>query len=298
MTDGRADATGGTEADYYRPETVAAACRRLHEADGRARVVAGGQTLMPLVRQGLVDADAFVDVSAIPELSGVAVADDRTSIGATTTYAELARHDLSDRAAALGDACSVVADRQVRALGTVGGAVAHGDPTFDLLAPLCALAASVELADPDGRRRVPLGEFLVGHLRTDRRENELVTGVTFDRLDPERAGTAYERHAAVESGRATAGAAAVVTLADGAVERVRVACSAVADTPVRAHAVENDLVGGPATDAAVATASERAPEDIDPIDDEAGSAAYKRRLAATLVERSLLSAVRRAGGSP
>ncbi|QLH81726.1 FAD binding domain-containing protein [Halosimplex pelagicum] len=298
MTERAGDVAGETEAEYYRPESVAAACRRLRDADGRARVVAGGQTLMPLVRQGLVDADAFVDVSAVPALSGVSVDGDRATVGATTTYAGLGRHDLSDRVAALDEACSVVADRQVRSLGTVGGAVAHGDPTFDLLAPLRALDAEVRLAGPDDRRCVPLGEFLVGHLRTDRREHELVTGVTFDRLDPDRTGSAYERHAAAGSGRATAGVAAVVTLADDTVERVRVACSAVADTPVRAHAVENDLVGGPATAEAVTAASERVPEDIDPIDDEAGSAAYKRRLAATLVERSLLSALGRAGGSP
>ena len=298
MTEGAAGATGETEADYYRPGTVAAACRRLRETDGRARVVAGGQTLMPLVRQGLVDADTFVDVSAIPALSGVAVDDDRATVGATTTYAALADHDLGDRVAALGEACSVVADRQVRTLGTVGGAVAHGDPTFDLLAPLRALDAAVGLAGPDGRRHLPLGEFLVGHLRTDRRENELVTDVTFDRPGPGRSGSAYERHAAAGSGRATAGVAAVVTLADGTVATARVACSAVADTPVRAHAVEDALVGGPATEGAVAAASERVSEDIDPIDDDAGSADYKRRLAGTLVERSLLTAVGRAGGSP
>ncbi|QLH77271.1 FAD binding domain-containing protein [Halosimplex rubrum] len=298
MTDGTADATGRSEADYYRPETVEAACRRLRDADGRVRIVAGGQTLLPLVRQGLVDADAFVDVSAVPGLSGVTVEDGRATVGATTTYAELADHGLADRVAALGEACAVVADRQVRTLGTVGGAVAHGDPTFDLLAPLRALDADVGLAGPDGRRRVPLSEFLIGHLRTDRHEGELVTDVTFDRPDPERSGSAYERHAAAGSGRATAGVAAVVTLVDGAVETARVACSAVADTPVRAHAVEGDLTGEAASAEAVAAASERAPADIDPIDDEAGSPAYKRRLVATLTERSLLSAIGRAGGSP
>ncbi|WP_161625150.1 FAD binding domain-containing protein [Halosimplex carlsbadense] len=298
MTERATDATGRSDADYHRPETVEAACRRLRDADGRARVVAGGQTLMPLVRQGLVDTDAFVDVSAIPALSGVAREDGRATVGATTTYAELAAHELSDRVAALGEACAVVADRQVRSLGTVGGAVAHGDPTFDLLAPLRALDAEVRLAAPDGRRRVPLDSFLVGHLRTDRREDELVTGVTVERPEPGRSGSAYERHAAVESGRATAGVAARVALADGAFETVRVACSAVADTPARAHAVEDKSVGEAATADVVAAASERVSEDIDPIDDEAGSATYKRRLAATLTERSLLAAVRRAGGSP
>lgn len=298
MTERAADATGRSEADYDRPETVEAACRRLRDADGRARVVAGGQTLMPLVRQGLVDADAFVDVSAIPALSGVASEDGRATIGATTTYAELADHELSDRVAALGEACAVVADRQVRSLGTVGGAVAHGDPSFDLLAPLRALDAEVRLASPEGRRRVPLDAFLVGHLRTDRREDELVTGVTVERPEPDRTGSAYERHAAVESGRATAGVAARVALADGAFETVRVACSGVADTPARAHAIENVLAGEAATAEVVAAASEHVDEAIDPIDDEAGSAAYKRRLAATLAERSLLTAVDRAEGPP
>ncbi len=291
-----ADPSAGTEAAYYTPETVAAACRRLADADG-ARVVGGGQTLQLLIRQGFVDADAYVDVSTVPSLSGVTVADGTATVGATTTYAELAAHGVSARAAILDDVCSVVADRQVRAVGTVGGAVCHADPALDLLAPLLCLEASVRVRSTDGQRTLPLDQFLVGHLRTALGDDELLEELVFDLPTDDRTGTAYRKHSAVEAGWAAVGVAAVVSLDRERFDDVRVGLTAVADSAIRSPAVEGELTGAPVTEAAVAEASAAVTDDVDPVTDLSGSAEYKRRLAPTVVERTVATAVRRAGGA-
>lgn len=289
----------GTTADppeYFAPETVEAARERLAEIDGIAKVLAGGQTLALLLRQGFVPADALVDVSRIPSLSGVALGDDRARIGATTTYADLAAHDLADRVAMLGDACDSIGDRQVRNAGTIGGAICHADPAFDLVPPLLCLDATLRIGDADETRTLPLSSFFVGHMRTALDEDELLEAVEVDLPDPDRSGSAYEKHSTVEAGWATVGAAARVTLDDGAFETVRVGLTAVADSGVRSPAVEAALTGDPVTDEAIAAASEAATGDIDPLSDRAGSAEYKRRLTPTIVGRALRRATRRAGG--
>jgi carbon-monoxide dehydrogenase medium subunit len=282
-----------SETAYYTPETVEHARQHL-ATEEFVKVVAGGQTLMLLVRQGFVDADALVDVSDVSTLSGIDVADGTATIGATTTYRELATHDLGSQVAMLGETATVVGDRQVRAMGTVGGALGHADPAFDLLPTLCCLDAEIDLGSTDGERTVPIERYLVGHMRTECEPDELIERVRFD-VDSEM-GTAYEKHARVEDGWATVGTAAAVTTAAGRFEDVRVGLAAVADTAIRSPAVEDALVGEPATDDAIEAASEAVVEDIDPLDDLSGSAEYKRSLAPTLVERTLGTALDRAGG--
>jgi carbon-monoxide dehydrogenase medium subunit len=289
------DATAAGELDYHAPDSLEDACRRLEAAEDPT-VIAGGQTLMLLVRQGFVEADALVDVTGVPAMSGVAVEDGAVTVGATTPYAALADHPASERARLLADACGVIADPQVRAMGTVGGALCHADPSFDLLAPLLCLDSEMRLVDADGARELPLREFLVGHMRTALEDGELLASVRFA-LPGADWGTAYEKHAPVDGGWATVGAAAAVHLADGAVADARVGLTAVGDTALRSPAAEDELRGEPAEAAALAAASEAAVDDVDPIDDRSGSAAYKRRLATTLVERALATAVERAGGA-
>lgn len=282
------------EPAYYAPDSLTAARQRLEAADDPL-VIAGGQTLMLLLRQGFVDADALVDVTRVPSMSGISTEGDTATVGATATYADLADHSLADRVGMLGDACAVIADRQVRNAGTVGGAVCHADPSFDVLAPLLAIAADLRLVGDEGTRRLPLSEFLVGHMQTALRADELLESIRFEVPGPAR-GSAYEKHAPVEGGWTTVGAAAAVEVEDGTFTDPRVALAAVGDTTVRARSVEAALAGEPADDDAIEAASGAVVEDVDPIDDRAGSAAYKRRLAETLVERSLATARDRAGG--
>jgi len=284
------------EMDYYTPESIPAVQRRLATTDGFTKVLAGGQTLSLLVRQGLVDADALVDVGEVPELSGVTVSDDSAEIGATTTYAALRADALTDRIAVLDDACSVVGDRQVRTMGTVGGAVCHADPALDVVAALLCLDARVTVGSVAGRRSVPIEDFLVGHMRTDLADDELLESLTVA-VPGAQSGTAYEKYAPVETTWATVGAATWLTIESGEITDARVALTAVGDTAVRSPGVESALVGETASQSTLAEASERVVEDIDPIDDGAASAAYKREIAPTIVERSLAQSLERAGES-
>jgi carbon-monoxide dehydrogenase medium subunit len=281
-----------SETAYYTPETVADACDRL-AGDGVRKIVAGGQTLTLLLRQDLLEVDALVDVSDVSGLSGITVEDGRARIGATTSYRELGAHDLASRIGMLGDACAVIGDPQIRTMGTVGGALGHADPAFDLPATLCCLDATVKLASVDGERSVPLEEFLVGHMTTDLRPAEVIEGVRFG-LGPD--GSAYEKQSRTGDGWATVGVAAAVRIADGRFADVRVGLTAVADTAIRSPAVERVLTGEPVERAAVTAASDAVVEDVDPLDDLSGSAAYKAALAPELVERAIETAVERARG--
>jgi carbon-monoxide dehydrogenase medium subunit len=293
---GEREPTSSDEVDYYAPESIPAAQRRLADTDGFVKVLAGGQTLSLLLGQGLLDADALVDVGDIPSLSGVTAEDERAEIGAATTYAALRESALTDRIGALADACSVVGDRQVRTMGTVGGAVCHADPALDVVAVFQALDATLTVGSIAGRRTAPIDDFLVSHMRTDLDDEELLESITVD-VPGAQTGTAYEKHAAVETTWATVGAAAWLTVESGTIIDARVALTAVADTAVRSPVVEAALVGEPAAQESLAAASEEVVEDIDPIDDGAASAAYKRKLAPTIVERSLVRSLERAGDS-
>lgn len=288
-------ATAG-ETAYYRPETVDAACRRLAETDGRATVVAGGQTVMLMVREGVVEPDALVDVGAIEALSGVSVDDDTAAVGATATYADLERSDLSDRVTMVPEACDVLADRQIRNAGTVGGAVCYGVAALDMLSVLLCLDATLSIESTGRERTQSLAAFLQGDGETDLGRSELVTGIDLA-LPPADAGSAYSKRSSVEAGWPTVGVAASVTVDDGEFADVRVGLTAVADRPIRAPSVETALAGAEVSEAALATAGEAAMEDVDPRDDRGGSARYKRALTPTLVERTLGTATRRAGGA-
>ncbi|MFB6110241.1 MAG: xanthine dehydrogenase family protein subunit M [Halodesulfurarchaeum sp.] len=287
----------GDGPDYVAPETVEEAVRRLAETDGSAKVVAGGQTLTLLLRQGFAEPDLLLDVTDIPSMAGVSLDGDRVRVGATTTYADLLSHEISSTVGMFQDACSVIGDRQVRQLGTVGGAVCHADPALDIIAPLCSLDATVTLVGEEERRTVPLDEFFVGHMRTARGENEVLTSIQWQFPATQRWGTAYEKHATVEGGWATAGVAANVALSDAAISEARIALTAVAESTVRAPAAESELTGERVSEGVIERASQAVPEDIDPIDDLSGSATYKAQVAQTLTERTLRRAIVRAGGT-
>lgn len=284
------------EPDYYAPETIEAAAKRLAATDGSAKVVAGGQTLSLLLRQEFLEPRAILDVTNIQSMEGISIDGNRVDIGATTTYADLFSHEVSSNVGMLADACSVIADRQVRQLGTVGGAVCHADPALDILAPLRSLDATVTLVSEVDHRELPLDEFFVGHMQTARGEDEILTAIHWQTPPIGRWGTAYEKHASVEGGWATVGVAASVTLTDSTINEARIALTAVADTAVMAPSVGAELEGEPVSKDAISNASQAVTDDIDPIDDLSGSATYKMKLAETLTERTLWRAIERAGG--
>lgn len=283
------------EVMYERPDGRAQARELLAEYGSSAKLTAGGQSLSLLLRQNLLDPEVIIDISGVAELGGISIVDDVVDVGAVTTYNDLGDHPVSSDNHIIGDAITVIADPQVRNLGTVGGAISHADPSLDLIPPLVCLDADVVVGNIDGSRVVSLEEFTEGYMMTDLGKDELVEAVRFDELG-DSTGSAYEKHSNVKGGWATVGAGAVVSIDEDRVDNVSVALAAVGDTTVRATSVENALVDEPASAEAIEAAAAEVTADIDPLDDISGSASYKSAIAETLTKRALQTAARRAGG--
>lgn len=283
------------EVTYERPERRSQARELLAKHGASAKLTAGGQSLSLLIRQNLLDPEMIIDISSVSELEGVSVEDGVVDVGAVTTYDELGDHTVSSDSPILGDAISVIADPQVRNLGTVGGAISHADPSLDVIPPLVCLGADVVIGNADGSRVVPLEEFTQGYMRTDLAKDELVEAVRFDRPD-DSMGSAYEKHSNVKGGWATVGAGSVVRLDCDRFKNVAVALAAVGDTTVRATSVEEALADEAVSANAIKMAAAEVTADINPLDDISGSASYKSAIAETLTRRALQTAVERAGG--
>lgn len=289
--------------DYRRAETVEAAVDLLASLEDAA-VVAGGHGLVPDMKAGTANPGTLVDVGGLDALAGVDADGDAVRVGALATHADLAGSAaLADAAPVLADAAAAVADRQIRNRGTVGGNVAEADPAADPPAAVLAADATVRVRGPGGARAVPAGEFFRGPGETALAGDELVTEL----LVPRRAGGAYARRTDRATGYATVGVAAVVSVADGAVEGARVAATGAADGPVRLSAVEEALAGATVDGGAPADGSDvpevagraagRAGEALDPDrlrSDVHASGAFRARLLPTYAERAVGRALDRA----
>jgi len=275
--------------EYVRPSTVDDALAALRDED--AKVLAGGQSLIPLLRLRLAAPTTLVDLGAIAELRGVREAGGELVIGAMTTHASVLVDPLVDRhAPLLAQATATVADRQVRHLGTLGGSLAHADPAGDLPAVAVALDATMDIAGPDGRRSVAAADFFVDYLTTALEPGEVLVAIRI----PTHEGwlSHYEKFNRVAQAWALVGVAAMVRRDNGAIAEARVALTNMGTTPVRASAVESALAGS-ATDAgAVAVAAAHAAEGTRPTADLSASADYRTHLAKVLTERAVLAALR------
>ncbi len=272
--------------DYVRPSTVDEAVSALADAGEDAKVLAGGQSLIPLLRLRLAAPSLLVDLGGIADLRGVREDGDALVIGAMTTHATVLRDPLIGRyAPLLAQATATVADRQVRHLGTFGGSLSHADPAGDLPAVALAMDASMEIAGPSGRRTVAAADFFVDYLTSALEPGEVLVAVRV----PKREGwtSHYEKFNRVAQAWAMVGVAAMVRRDNGTIAEARVGLSNMGATPVRAAAVESALRG--ATPEAVAGAAAAAAEGTSPPDDLSASAGYRRHLATVLTERAVLA---------
>ncbi|MDQ7909679.1 xanthine dehydrogenase family protein subunit M [Phytohabitans sp. ZYX-F-186] len=275
--------------DYAKPSTVDEAVRALAEGGEDAKVLAGGQSLIPVLRLRLAAPTVLVDVGGVGELRGVRDDGDALVIGATTRHADLLRDPLVARhAPLLAQAAAQVGDRQVRHLGTLGGSLSHADPAGDLPGAAVALDASFEIAGPGGRRTVSAADFFVDFLTTALAPDEILVSVRV----PKRPGwtTHYEKFNRVAQAWAIVGVAAAVRRENGSIAEARVALTNMGSTPLRAGAVEQSLAGSAATVDAVASAAGHAAEGADPPSDAFASADYRRHLATVLTRRAVLAA--------
>ena len=277
------------EFEYSAPDTLDAAIEALRATDGDGMVLAGGQSLMPLLRLRLAYPEALVDLAKVPELTGVRDDGDHLRIGAMTTYADILADPLvAAHCPLLARTAALVGDPAIRHRGTVGGSMAHADPAGDLPAVATALDAELVLQGPSGTRAVPAGDFFVDYLTTTRGPDELLVAVRVPKLTGW--GAHYEKFTRTAQAWAVVAVAAAVRVADGTIQEARVGLANMGPTPVRARGVESAVQGAPATRDALREAAAHADEGTQPPSDLHGREDYRRHLSRELTERALAAA--------
>ena len=280
---------------YYRADSVAEIGRLLRAHPG-AKVLAGGHSLIPLLKLRLAAPPALIDIGRIGELKGISVADGRVRIGALTTHAQIAASaDVAKHAPALAAAAGVIGDPAVRNRGTIGGNVAHADPASDLPTVLLALGATFAVATDDGERTIAAGDFFQGMMATALGDHDIVTAIDVPAA-PGGQGQAYEKFSHPASRYAVIGVAATVELRGGTVGNVAVALGGLVPAAARAGSVEQALSGQAASAEAIAGAAAAVSNDLgdDLIGDIYASAEYRRAMAPVCVKRALTAALKRA----
>ena len=278
--------------DYVAPATVEEALQAMADAGDEGKVIAGGQSLLPVLRMRLNAPEMVIDLGRIESLRGIRDDGDHIVIGAMTTHAEVQTDPLvHEHALLISKAVAEVADPQVRHRGTFGGALAHADPAGDLGAPVLALDAELVVQGPGGTRTIAATDFFVDLFTTAMEESELLTEVRI----PKRSGWGahYEKFVRVAHQWPIVAVAAAVKVDGGTISEARVGLTNMGSTPLRATAVEQALVGKQATDEAVRAAAASAGEGTNPPSDLNGDADYRRHIATVLTRRAVLAA---AGG--
>jgi carbon-monoxide dehydrogenase medium subunit len=276
--------------DYVAPTTVDEAVAALADAGEDAKVIAGGQSLMPVLRLRLAAPTVLVDLGRIDQLRGVRDDGDSIVIGAMTTYYSLLGNPLvSKHALLLADATRTVADPQIRHRGTLGGGIAHADPAGDLCAPVLALEATMTVAGPSGRRSIPASEFFVDYFTTALQPDEILTEIRIPKLTDWAAH--YEKLNRVAQAWSIVAVAATVEIDGGVIRQARVALTNMASVPVRARGVEEALLGQAANPEVIRAAAEHAAEGTSPMTDRNADADFRRHLAKVLTRRAVATAV-------
>jgi carbon-monoxide dehydrogenase medium subunit len=271
---------------YHRPTSVAEAVAHLAGYEGQARVLAGGQSLVPMLNMRLWRPTALIDINELDELDEITVHGDRTVLGALVRYATLERSGLvAERLPLLSRVVRHIGDRQVRNRGTIGGALVQGDPTGEMPLACLVLGAVVTATGPNGTRRIGLADFYTGSYATVLELDELITAVEFP---------AHPQHVAFAELCRKHNDFAVLSVAatgnrdaDGRWSDVRIALGGVADSPVLAAAAGDALAGTQLTDADLDVAAQAALEVVDPPTDVRASAEYRRHLVPVYVRRVL-----------
>ena len=276
--------------EYTRARTLAKALDAV--ARTNTKVMAGGQTLIPLMRFRLAQPTRVVDISGVPQLRGIRETPKGIRIGAATTYRELLDSSvIRRRLPLLAEVTEHVGDRQVRNVGTIGGGLAHADPASDTPAVMLALGASFSLRSRRASRSVPAAKFFLGALTTALRKSELLVDLTIPAL-PRGAGTAYVSFEQPASGYALVGAAAVVALTKGKVSHATLAYTGLAECAFLADV--SGMVGTAGSSKTIARVVAALPGDVEANDDIHASAEYRVHLARVAAARALTAAVARA----
>lgn len=272
---------------YTKAATVDEALAALASSDD-AKVLGGGQSLLPVLRQRLNAPELVVDCSSIDEIKGIDATGDKVVVGAGATHhAVMNDPAVKSSVALLAQATETVADPQIRHRGTVGGALAHADPRADQPPVALALDAEFTIAGPSGRRTVPAAEFFAGPFETSVGEDELLVSVAFPKYDGW--GSHYEKFNRTAQAWSIVGVAAAVRMDGGKIAEARIGLTNVGGTPMRASAAEAALVGASSM-ADIEAACEKAAEGLEPFADEDADVEFRKHLATVLTKRAVAKA--------
>jgi len=280
--------------EYHAPSTIGEATGLLAKLGEDAKILSGGQSLIPLMKLRLANPTHLVDINGIPGLSGIREGDGFLRIGALTRESELEESELvRTRYPLLHDTSKVIADPVVRNLATVGGNLAHGDPANDHPATMLALGAEIIAVGPKGERRLPITSFFTGPFETSLRPDEILVEIRIP-VPPARSGGAYLKLERKVGDFATAAVAAQLTIGgDGTCERVGIGLTNVGLTPIKATGAEALLKNKTPDEGAIKRAAELAAEASEPSADLRGSVEYKKDLVRVLTARALRKALER-----
>ena len=276
--------------DYARPSSIDEALQAIAAGGEDVKILAGGQSLIPVMRLRLAAPSTVVDLGRVRELRGVRDDGDAIVIGAMTTHAAVLEDPLiKQHAPLIAEATETVADRQVRHRGTFGGALAHADPAGDLPAVALALDAEFVIVGPNGRRTVPARDFFVDYLTTALEDGELLVEVRIPKLSGDW-GMHYEKFNRVAQAWSIVAVAAAVRRENGHIAEARIGLTNMGPTPLRATAAEQALAGAAASADAVAEAASHAAEGTEPSSDLNAQADYRQHLAQVLTRRAVSAA--------
>jgi len=276
--------------DYVRPTTIEEAVQELQRAGDDSKILAGGQSLLPLLRLRLAAPSVLIDIGGIDALRGIRDDGDRVAIGAMTTYYDIVRDDLvNEHVSLLAKATATVADPQIRHRGTLGGSLAHADPAGDLGSVALALDAELVVTGANGTRTIPASEFFVDYFTTALGPGEILTEIRFPKYTGW--GSHYEKFNRTAQAWAMVAVGAALRVEGGRIAEARVGLTNMGSTPIRARGVEEALVGQEPTAEAVRAAAQRAAEGTSPPDDADAAADYREHLAKVLTGRAVLAVV-------
>jgi aerobic carbon-monoxide dehydrogenase medium subunit len=278
---------------YHAPRSVGEAINLLNTLGDDAKLLAGGHSLLPMMKLRFAQPGALIDINRIPELRGIAEQGDVIRIGAMTSENELiASPLLQQRIPLLPEAAKLIADPQVRNRGTIGGDIAHGDPGNDHPALMMALDATFVLQGPGGERQVKAVDFFHGTYMTALAENEILTAILIA-PPPASSGYAYQKLKRKTGDWATAGAAVILQMKAGVVTHAAIGLTNVAPTAQRARAAEAALIGQPLTDATLDAVGQLVRAQCDPAEDLRGDIEYKTAMAGEMTKRAIRAAAAR-----
>jgi len=283
--------------EYFSPKSLSEAVSLLQKHGADAKILAGGQSLIPLMKLRMAAPTHLIDINGVADLSYIRESDGHLTIGALTRECDLEASDLvKSKYQIIADTAAVIADPLVRNMATVGGNLAHADPANDHPATMLALGSEIVAQGPKGKRTIPLSSFFTGLFTTALNADEILTELRIP-TPPARSGGAYLKVERKVGDFAAAAVAVQITLdGSGNISRAGIGLTNVGQVPIKATRAEKALIGKPADEKTIQEASRVASTEAEPVDDLRGSAEYKRSLVRVLTARALRVAISRAKG--